>query len=70
MISSPSSPYADTIQKFALEINSVHKSFGQVDVLKGVDLKLDVGERVALMGPSWVPLMQPVHQHLILDRPL
>ena len=52
MISSPSSPHPGNTQKFALEINSVYKSFGQVDVLKGVDLKLDIGERVALMGPS------------------
>ena len=52
MVSSLSSPHAESIQKFALEIKSVYKSFGQVDVLKGVDLKLDIGERVALMGPS------------------
>ena len=52
MISSSTSPHAGSTQKFALEINSAHKSFGQVDVLKGVNLKLDTGERVALMGPS------------------
>lgn len=37
---------------YALEVLGVSKSFGSVDVLKKVDLKLKVGERIALMGPS------------------
>ncbi len=52
MTFSLSSPHAGNIQQFALEINSAHKSFGQVEVLKGLNLNLDIGERVALMGPS------------------
>ncbi len=30
----------------------VHKSFGQTEVLKGIDLKVDRGEVVCLLGPS------------------
>lgn len=37
---------------YALEVLGVSKSFGSVDVLKKVELKLKVGECVALMGPS------------------
>ncbi len=36
----------------ALVVENAKKSFGNVDVLKGIDLKILAGERVALMGPS------------------
>ena len=35
-----------------LEISSACKSFGQLGVLKGVNLIIKKGERIALMGPS------------------
>ena len=38
--------------KYALRISSAKKSFGSVEVLKGVDLSIKEGERIALMGPS------------------
>lgn len=42
----------DGLKVPALEVMGAVKSFGKVQVLRGVHLKLEVGERVALMGPS------------------
>lgn len=35
-----------------LEITDVHKSFGSLDILKGVDLTIDKGDVVVILGPS------------------
>jgi len=35
-----------------LEITNLYKSFGALEVLKGIDLKINKGEVVAILGPS------------------
>ncbi len=35
-----------------LKVENLHKSFGSLDVLKGIDLELGRGEKIALIGPS------------------
>ena len=35
-----------------LDIQGLQKSFGNVDVLKGVDLKVKKGEKIVILGPS------------------
>jgi len=35
-----------------LEIQDIHKSFGELEVIKGVDLKIKKGDVVVILGPS------------------
>lgn len=35
-----------------ITINNLHKSFGDLDVLKGIDLTIEAGETVTILGPS------------------
>jgi branched-chain amino acid transport system ATP-binding protein len=36
----------------ALELRNVHKSFGKTQIIRGVDLAVKAGERVAIIGPN------------------
>ncbi len=36
----------------AIEINDLHKSFDDLEVLKGLDFEVDIGEVVCVIGPS------------------
>src|SRR6202007_3237668 len=36
----------------ALTIANVRKTFGQVEILKGIDIEIDAGEFLILVGPS------------------
>ncbi|MFK9090800.1 amino acid ABC transporter ATP-binding protein [Bacillus salipaludis] len=35
-----------------IEINNLHKQFGQIEVLKGIDLRIEEGDTVCIIGPS------------------
>lgn len=43
---------AETATRGLVEIHSVHKSYAGVEVLSGIDLTVQPGEVVALLGPS------------------
>jgi branched-chain amino acid transport system ATP-binding protein len=36
----------------ALELRELHKSFGKADIIRGVSLKVEQGERMVLIGPN------------------
>lgn len=35
-----------------IELKNVHKSFGHLEVLKGIDMKVEKGEKLVIIGPS------------------
>lgn len=43
---------AETQVPYAVDVRGVHKSFGSVEVLRGVDLKVRRGEVTVILGPS------------------
>lgn len=40
------------MQPFALELKALHKRFGKTEVIRGIDMAVKPGERVAIIGPN------------------
>ena len=52
-----------------LSAKGIHKNYGQLEVLKGVDLELNKGEIVSIVGPSGSGKSTLLHILGTLDRP-
>ncbi|RAG67722.1 amino acid ABC transporter ATP-binding protein, partial [Burkholderia multivorans] len=50
-MSTTSNP-AENIHAEGCTITGLHKSYGDVEVLKGIDLEVEPGQVVCLIGPS------------------
>ncbi|MDE6647811.1 MAG: ATP-binding cassette domain-containing protein, partial [Prevotella sp.] len=49
-----------------IEIKDIKKSFGSLEVLKGIDLTIGKGEVVSIVGPSGAGKTTPVYYtHLL-----
>jgi ABC-2 type transport system ATP-binding protein len=60
---------ADGMGPLAVELNGVHKSFGTVHAVDGVDLNLSSGEIVAILGPNGAGKTSTIDIILGLSRP-
>ncbi|MEN2768773.1 ectoine/hydroxyectoine ABC transporter ATP-binding protein EhuA [Ornithinibacillus xuwenensis] len=52
-----------------VEYNNVHKSFGDVNVLNGINLDIMPGEKVALIGPSGSGKTTIIRMLMTLEQP-
>ena len=43
---------APASSEFAVELNDLRKSFGKTEIIRGANLKVRPGERVAIIGPN------------------
>ena len=40
------------MNRYALELNQVRKRFGNTEIIRGVNLQIEKGERLAIIGPN------------------
>ena len=59
----------DSAQPLAIELRGLHKSFGHVQAVRGIDLKVASGEIVAYLGPNGAGKTSTIDVILGLSQP-
>ena len=62
-------PYPSAASAPVLELAGVHKSYGELEVLHGIDLGITAGELIAIVGPSGSGKSTLLQVMGTLDRP-
>jgi ABC-2 type transport system ATP-binding protein len=60
---------SDQMSTAAVELHGVHRSFGSVRAVDGIDLRLELGEIAALLGPNGAGKTTTIDMILGLGRP-
>jgi ABC-2 type transport system ATP-binding protein len=59
----------DQLPPAAIELHDVHRTFGQVRAVDGIDLHIELGEIAALLGPNGAGKSTTIDMILGLGRP-
>jgi ABC-2 type transport system ATP-binding protein len=68
-VDSGRAPRPGGAQPPAIELTDIHKSFGAVEAVRGIDLKVASGEIVALLGPNGAGKTSTIDVILGLSHP-